>query len=135
MSIESWKEEFYPVTAKEIAEHGTEQELIEHSLKKWNGLTKENLEKHQLTKKFFSISDNKGKYFSADGGSCALCQKYDDICSDCPLSKVRDNIECSAETDEEEENGQRSPWFEWTTNNNPEYMIYWLNKAKEATND
>jgi hypothetical protein len=132
MSIESWKEEFYPVTAREIVEHGTEKKLIEHSIRKWNGLTKENLEKHQLTKKLFSISDNKGGYFSADGGSCALCQKYDDNCLGCPLEKVRGNIACSDETEDEDRANSRSPWSEWTHNDNTEPMIYWLKKSKES---
>jgi len=135
MSIKSWKEEFYPVTAKEVNTYGTDKELIEHSLKKWNGLRKENLEKHQIAKGHYSLSDIEKEYFSADGGSCALCQRYDDNCEGCPLEKVRGSVACSDETKNEDIANTRSPWHEWTHNDNPEPMIFWLNVAKEATND
>lgn len=39
MSLETWKEEFYPIPADEVPE----SQALAHSLRKWEGLRKENL--------------------------------------------------------------------------------------------
>lgn len=44
MSLQTWKDEFYPVPASEPI--GGHKAQIEHSLRKWRGATKENTEKH-----------------------------------------------------------------------------------------
>lgn len=48
MSIQSWKEEYYPVEVRHLLDEGTpeEAEIIEHSLRKWHGLRRDALEKH-----------------------------------------------------------------------------------------
>ena len=45
MSIESWKAEFYPTPADEASK----DQAIAHSLRKWEGLRKENLDRHELS--------------------------------------------------------------------------------------
>jgi hypothetical protein len=49
MSIESWKEEFYPEPASGKFVKRTDLSACRHSLRKWRGLTKENLQRHGLT--------------------------------------------------------------------------------------
>jgi hypothetical protein len=94
MSLASWKKEFYPITAKKASEK-SEVEAIEHSLKKWQGLTEENLEKHGLKKWGLAIKGiGTDQYLDIDDTSCALCEKYynenvneeiDDPCIKCPI--------------------------------------------------
>lgn len=44
MSIQSWIDEFYPVTAEECLP----DDALEHSIKKWEGLQPDALERHGL---------------------------------------------------------------------------------------
>lgn len=138
MSIESWKKEFYPVSVKDFdVINKSDSELVDHCLRKWEGLTKENLEKHKLTKRNIYICDKNGDVpaFKSDATSCALCEKYDDDCSSCPLAIVRGDCDCSSKTEEEDVNDTSAPWHQWADKGSSEYMIYWLNKTKEMTND
>ena len=81
MSLESWKAEFYPVTAHDINQCASSgKDLVSHSLTKWMGLTAKNLQKHGLyddrsaiIEKGASLSQ---KYFYIDGESCSLCVAY-----------------------------------------------------------
>ena len=96
MSLDSWKKEFYPVEASEIAFNGSVSDCIKHSLVKWYGLRKENLEKHgvKYTSDEFALSDKSAPVYSIatqtleiDSASCALCQKYDTNCILCVLAE------------------------------------------------
>ncbi len=85
MSLKTWKTEFYRITARKCPRN----QAIRHSLTKWEGLTKENLEKHGLEKIFKKnkIQDPKsGTIFEIDSKSCALCSYFlwDDS-ADCPI--------------------------------------------------
>lgn len=88
MSIETWKREFYPIDAKSEM---SEKEAILHSIKKWEGLTKENLNKHMLDADVDCgwLSDEFGEaFFDIDSSNCALCAKFiQHGCQDCPLYK------------------------------------------------
>ena len=95
MSIETWKAEFYPVPADDKS-LDTDVKRVEHSLRKWEGLTPGNIEKHELefgkypfyTRRLMSISGT-GNTFFIDDESCALCEKHFDTqskCSTCPLA-------------------------------------------------
>ncbi len=77
MSIKTWKTEFYPIAAVQLA-NSLDSVCIEHSIQKWKGLLPKNLQKHGLKKDHFTISDTRSE-FNFDAYSCALCQKYDDI--------------------------------------------------------
>lgn len=143
MSIESWKREFYPTPAA----NATNDDItaIEHSLKKWVGLSKSNLDKHNL-RKVESIprivsakndDNNDGDsnngfviYFDEDedgnddlyvtGRSCALCQRYSHGCSHCPLYEASKGINCS---------DIGSPYDEWMETGNIKPMIKALKKS------
>jgi hypothetical protein len=131
MSIESWKAEFYPVPADEVPV----DQAITHSLRKWEGLRKENLDRHELTRIRRRITSRSGSEFRVDGSSCALCHRYlvdgdgdayDVSCDDCPLSIERDGVAC----DNLFNNEEVSPWNEFDEKGNPEPMIFWLNAAQ-----
>jgi hypothetical protein len=84
MSLNTWKIEFYPQEACEVED---QLEAAKHSLRKWGGLTTENLERHGLVKEGESryIWNGWGDRFAVDGYSCALCCLFDSHCPDCPL--------------------------------------------------
>ena len=85
MSIKTWKEEFYTVSA---ASRMSKKAAIEHSIKKWEGLLPENLKKHGVVlDRCGDIHDDETKFEICDE-SCALCQKYvRECCIKCPLYK------------------------------------------------
>lgn len=87
MSIDSWIEEFYPISAEDIAKRSDDPlVLTKHALQKWKGFLPENLEKHK-------IGPDDELEIEGDVSSCALCQKYmeDDEynCKRCPLFQLR----------------------------------------------
>jgi len=131
MSLQSWKDEFYPTTADEA----TMDNAIDHCILKWEGLRKENLDKHEIDKRTYgSIGDNTFT-MQIDGSTCALCKVYmdedSDDCGDCPLFLARGEIACDSETDNEYDNEESPPYQQWSRHTNPEPMIFWLKKAKE----
>lgn len=82
MSQETWIAEFYPTAAadcpKELA--------VEHSLRKWKGLTAEGMAKHGVTT----------EPLDPHAATCALCVHYfdedadkdeDEPCAACPLAQ------------------------------------------------
>lgn len=94
MSLNSWKDEYYPVPASEA------EDPLEHSIRKWEGLLKKNLKKHKLVLSnsggvlYEDIVDLYEKYsnsFCVDVSTCALCHKYlgkyGDSCPECPLNR------------------------------------------------
>jgi hypothetical protein len=85
MSLQTWKDEFYNVPAEEAAE--SPLSAAQHSLKKWRGLTTENLERHGMMKEGESrnIWNGWGGRFNVDGYTCALCISVDDNCRKCGL--------------------------------------------------
>lgn len=93
MSMETWEQEFYK---KDASEPMTEKESIEHSILKWQGLSKKNLKKHKLEQFFDLLEDKDGDGFDIDDSSCALCQKYVE-CSSCPLKKESTEEGCVTE--------------------------------------
>lgn len=123
MSLESWKQLYYPITAEEAAKlspHG----IIEHSLIKWRGLRSEVLNEHQLWFSYCYITDGTNS-FAITGQSCSLCAKhYDyskdepDSCSSCPLAQLgTDRFDCFTE------------YRHWRDTRDPEPMIALLEKA------
>ena len=49
MSVETWKEEFYPVDATDDeVQEGSIFILLDHSILKWTGALPENLKKHDV---------------------------------------------------------------------------------------
>jgi hypothetical protein len=124
MSLETWKAEFYPIPADEVSV----DDAVQHSLRKWRGLTKENLEKHALSQKDFFIKENDGDYplLSIDDSTCALCYHFiNDKCVACPLFKVLSK-RCD---DEENCSFKESSYGAFVEESNPLPMIEALEKA------
>ncbi len=127
--MNSWEKEFYPFTAEEACY--TELQAVDHSILKWKGLTKENLEKHDLVKEHDGLRIiGHNPYFDLriSAKTCALCLRYnnDGCCDGCPLAEVRGDINCSESID-----GENSPFDHWVGTGNPQPMIEWLEKARE----
>jgi hypothetical protein len=83
MSLDTWKAEFYPIPAGKVPV----EDAVQHSLRKWRGLTKENLEKHGVARKGRCIVDEFGRS-ELDSTSCALCihhYSFYDRCFNCPI--------------------------------------------------
>jgi hypothetical protein len=137
MSECSWEKEFYPIEAGTIATRysrgeATLVDLVEHSLNKWIGLRRHNLEKHDV------LEINPWGYIDppilVTASTCSLCQAFyqpfneydDDPCQKCPLYQARGNIPCDAERDDEE----LAPYYEFFQGDEtPEPMISWLRKT------
>lgn len=89
MSLEAWKKKFYPVSAREV----TKKDALDHSFKKWEGLTNENLKKFNLKRDYDCIVTNDKTMmplFSLNADSCALCFHFFDYstnCKKCPIVK------------------------------------------------
>ena len=140
MSLNTWKEEFYPVAAD--AAKGDALAAVDHSLKKWEGLRAENLTKHScsVTTVGSIITDvcedetTADNTFEVNCESCALC-KYNDTlnqgsyCDSCPIT-LATGVACDDVYGELEED-DIAPWDAWTMNENPEPMIAVLNTTRE----
>lgn len=136
MSLKTWKEEFYPVDAESVSE----EDALDHSLRKWIGLKPENLKKHGVFKVsgWRSIVDKNDEYDSMliDGVSCSLCKFYlgdevDSQCESCPLTAQRGGRAC----DESTEPGSYfndSPYANFTERDDPQAMIDLIQGAIDA---
>ena len=137
MSIETWKEEFYPETAQKAAKV-SELYAIEHSLRKWSGFEKEALNRHGLAYQRFSLRDADGDgedLFTADRDTCALCARHPSAdrgnrmfpmdCSACSLALSRGGVSCDECTSREADSPYRR------SRNSPKRMLQVLRRAKE----
>lgn len=94
MSIESWKEEFYPtVPTKDMSE----KEAVEHCSQKWKGIIKENAEKHGLQPDGVALYDGSGNSIRFCG-SCtdSLVRRLNAACALCVLhfNEETETVEC-----------------------------------------
>jgi hypothetical protein len=103
MSIASWKKEFYTEFTAAQVKRWSKKKTVEHSLKKWRGLTAANRKKHglfpsedwfsgQSYRKLEGLDSDSDDSFSVCHSSCALCKKYYNYqaseglgCIKCPL--------------------------------------------------
>jgi hypothetical protein len=93
MSLKTWKAEYYTKSAAKVGSNTLK--AIQHSLKKWKGLSKEELKKYDLVRKGYAI-ENKlvpdgeiAPYLCINAASCALCHIFMDSsggCDKCPLN-------------------------------------------------
>lgn len=108
MSLETWKAEFYPTEAKDCPA----EQAIAHSLRKWEGLTVENVDKHAVVFDGWwkVLGEPEEKPLTIDSESCALCVNYitdekrpyidaegdEDAttCGDCPLMAQNGGFQC-----------------------------------------
>lgn len=123
MSIQTWKEEYYPVSAAEVAATGNAIDITEHSLRKWIGLLPDNLAKHGVRKGTVVrdlLYDGGPEPFTVTSDTCALCKQYSKVertiwCEECPLYRSLGNKPC--------DENYNSPYLVWRSNGNPQPMI------------
>jgi hypothetical protein len=141
MSFKTWSKQFYPIAADRTK---TGLPAIEHSLRKWEGLTKASLKKHGLVQDDRYIQEKDRDFVAedknflcVDESSCALCVHYFDeaedywsTCNDCPLYKVRGTA-CDRALDEAGAVSD-SPFRSWTYYGNAQPMINLIKKARIA---
>jgi len=130
VSLETWKEEFYPVPAGAVSR----EDALDHSIRKWEGLRPENLRRHGLMRDGLmrrAITEKNGiGGMHIDAGSCALCRHHEKPigrCYDCPLYLVRGS-RCDTPTDTE----ALSPYQSWLKSGSPVAMLELLDAAKAA---
>ena len=98
MSLVTWIAEFYPVRASQ-ADHDP-LVAAEASLLKWRGLTRANLDKHELhQQRNYIVGQKGGDDFFIDDNSCSLCcyshilehgPEVGDCLKNCPLGHMID---------------------------------------------
>ncbi len=131
MSLQTWIDEFYPVAAETLPKD--DKVLLEHALKKWRGLTPENLTKHDLVNMSGTLREQgRTLYgFKITSDTCSLCYWYcfsdvvggrEDGCHSCPLFKTRRNT-CDSGY------GADSPYGAFTYSDNPKPMIELIEQA------
>jgi hypothetical protein len=139
MSIDTWKNEFYP-TGAEIFVHKENNlqnaiEATEHSLLKWKGLSHKNITKHDLYFKRYALTENKysiGKSESdlvISGSSCACCRlttsDYMGLgidCKHCPIYFINGH-DCN------------DIYGEWNRSKEPDDMITLLEDTLSGLNN
>ena len=84
MTIETWKQEFYPVPA---SANMTDKEAIKHGIQKWEGFKAKNRRKHNVNRVYYTLCDELNE-FNFGIETCSLCHKYyESGCLACPLHK------------------------------------------------
>jgi len=127
MSLQSWKKEFYPVSASRVAD----KDALAHSLRKWQGLTRAALRKHKLVRCGDSIGEEEpDEYFPIDSSTCALCKAFHEelpggaSCGSCPLVGLSEQ--------EENASGCSKEYLAWSDDYKPAPMLTLLRKAMRA---
>lgn len=126
MSLETWNEEFYPISAMDVKITKSELYCALHSLKKWIGYRPENLKKHEVTAKDVDYPGAR---------NCALCNLHgfnetdSADCSKCILTEIR-GVPCDERLPGQSFKGYyQSPYHSYHRDDNPEPMIELLTQA------
>lgn len=84
MSLKSWKKEFY----KRPADRTSKKFALQHSIRKWTGLLKKNLRKHNVSLEYKLLIDDNDSSLCINSRTCALCEHFlrPYSCPDCPIS-------------------------------------------------
>lgn len=116
MSLQTWKDEFYPRPALAMVDSSW-LDCLDHSIRKWEGLLPENLAKHDVSLLHgpdgvpVVMDDDEEEEFEIASVTCALCEKADfcrveergnnspSMCDYCPLAKSL-GMSCSPSTRE-----------------------------------
>ena len=116
---EAWRAELYPIDAQDV----TKEYAVEHSLQKWRGLRRSNLEKHGFVD---TLDDGSEKLpLLVDSSTCALCEHHiKKGCPTCPITLA------TGHTCDQDVYGKSSPWQVWNLARNPEPMIKALEAAR-----
>jgi len=131
MSLESWKNIYYPTSADTVT---TQAEAIAHSLLKWSGLKPEVLTEHGVERCLDSlrvITEDENTFRAAAGDTCALCwidleATATDKCHSCSLFESRGNVSCLSKTPSE----TTPPYLAYIEGGDPEPMLIELRKAQ-----
>lgn len=120
MSLKTWEAEFYKVGAQSVIK----ADALDHSILKWTGLLKKNLNKHEVRINGADVVGANDAYGLTIGeASCALCAHYWDWeCPDCPLRAVL-GARC--------DNNSSSPYTWWCHTYDARPMLRALRKAKK----
>jgi hypothetical protein len=131
MSLETWKIEFYPVEAQDVPV----KQALDHSIRKWEGLRRENLVRHECHARggvFCSpyVASGDDDKLEIDADTCALCTHHytERNCPSCPLSLVRGGVRCDRVMDDEAPH----PYAAFLDLKDPEPMLKWLYAAKKV---
>lgn len=136
MSLVTWKQQYYPRPANRVGKRSA----LAHSLRKWEGLTKEALRAHGLmTTELGDVTESAGygeKYFNVDSASCALCVHYLqedqlDYCTSCPLAQARGGVRCDEYSATLDGDRGHSPFSIFTSKGDARPMLRWLRKAQK----
>ena len=139
MSIETWKAAFYKAEAADTAI----DEALEHSILKWEGLRKANLDEHELrVRGRIILVDKTSGYFTPaqplfkiDETTCALCAHHilkKHTCLSCPLFKALNGNNCDAwPVNDSIQLADSNPYQAFTSCGDPEPMIRALKKARK----
>jgi hypothetical protein len=130
MSLQSWKDEFFPKPVEET----TVEEALDHSIRKWQGLQEDALRRHVAFGPVGfagNMTFDDGQFDTA-GSNCALCFHFNrpssyDKCGKCPLAAARNGVPCDEGSPSDANN---APWVEWTNNDDAKPMLAWLNYTK-----
>lgn len=122
MSLQTWKEKYYPETASYFDSLAPNKRntraALAHSLNKWRGLKPANLKRHGVSKELDKacISDGSNK-LRIDGESCALCSMYaNGNCVGCPIKEVTSRC-------------RKYQYYTFVEDGDPEAMISCLSAA------
>ncbi len=95
MSLEAWKEAYYPIEAYEAA-FSPDREQVQHCLQKWRGLLPQTLDAHGISvfrPDAYAVrlkDDDSDSTFRIDLSTCALCLNHNNEpeCETCPIVKA-----------------------------------------------
>lgn len=129
MSLESWKQKYYPIPAKKTGKWNLE-DTLRHSIRKWKGFRPANLEEHGLQARATGIVDTRDGWgcemMTTD--QCSLCVKFatNKDCLHCPIVVVT-GVRCDAAPSGYDD----SPWELMVYDKDPEPMIALLKRVKK----
>lgn len=143
MSLETWKQEFYPVSAEEAVVDAIT--AVDHSIKKWEGLRPNTLANHQICTsasnrrigEFTSLHDIDSHFIIA-AETCALCVLNEYRCDGkyygcdmCPIVEVTGRP-CDGSFYDDDDEEDVSPWNIWLLTADPEPMIALLYQTRDG---
>lgn len=145
MSLSAWRRAFYDVPAEAVAadRRNGDLDLIAHSLRKWEGLKRENLDAHGLYAEGGEILWREEEYvvFLVDTETCALCQRHygkekvldhpylgSHECGTCPLARSRPG---GAPCDRRARREKAAPFDRFLDTGDAKPMIRALQKARK----
>lgn len=131
MSAGTWIRKYYPNLANSDEATRSDLAAARHSLRKWKGLRHAALRRHgcelsEMSNSVVCPGSPFEKVLPIDSQSCALCQRYDVECPQCPLYEALGGRPC---TQSDHPGIKVSPWERWVIHRDPEPMIRALRRT------